>query len=285
MRFILLFLISFISVFGNIHADSEPKYVAHIVPKHMSVKEKKERFYYLVVPAVQKVHDQLMKRYRKIAKAIKNKRDLKEVNRLKALYQVPGADGLTQVSGERCDPAATRQVVAEQRYPAECSAIDVVFDGCPPGCARIGQTSAAPPERRVGTTEYALQFRLAPSQSTRRRDGSAERERCNSCVRWRARTRNRHDPSEIPTGVVAFTWMVDTTRRASLLMYRRASLRMKTSISRALPEGRAIQQIAASARKTGLYLGVASNNVRRLGRQEAMANAGTGPARQRGSLS
>lgn len=85
--YLVLLLLS-VSVFGATHKHKKPKYVANVVPKNMTVQEKKERFFYLVAPAVKKVHNHLMKRYNTISRDIKEGKNLKEVNRLKALYRV-----------------------------------------------------------------------------------------------------------------------------------------------------------------------------------------------------
>ncbi|WP_345992862.1 glucosaminidase domain-containing protein [Sulfurimonas sp. HSL-1716] len=88
MKYLYLLLVLGISVFGDTHAHKKAKYVANVVPKNMTIQEKKERFFYLVVPAVKKVHNLLMNRYKRIDRDIKEGKNLKEVNRLKALYQV-----------------------------------------------------------------------------------------------------------------------------------------------------------------------------------------------------
>ncbi|WP_345979903.1 glucosaminidase domain-containing protein [Sulfurimonas sp. HSL3-2] len=96
MKYLYILLLLSISVFGETHKHKKAKYVANIVPKNMTVQEKKERFFYLVAPAVEKVHNHLMKRYKRIAKDIKEGKELKEVNRLKALYQVKSDAALLQ---------------------------------------------------------------------------------------------------------------------------------------------------------------------------------------------
>lgn len=54
----------------------------------MSVAEKKERFYHLLVPAVQKVHDELMRDYHKVQKdSIYNRKD-NDFTELKRMYKV-----------------------------------------------------------------------------------------------------------------------------------------------------------------------------------------------------
>lgn len=66
----------------------QAKYTPSIVPKKMSVQTKKERFYYLLVPAVEKVHVELMNEYNSVAKDIKEKKNTKKIADLKAKYSV-----------------------------------------------------------------------------------------------------------------------------------------------------------------------------------------------------
>ena len=64
------------------------KYSAKTVPKNMSVTQKKERFFYLLVPAVQKVHKELMTQYLNIANDIKNGTNKQKIKKLKISYKV-----------------------------------------------------------------------------------------------------------------------------------------------------------------------------------------------------
>ena len=49
----------------------QPRYITYKVPKNFSTKEKKERFLYLIVPPAQNVHRELMQRFKKVKKEIK----------------------------------------------------------------------------------------------------------------------------------------------------------------------------------------------------------------------
>ena len=64
----------------------KPKYLAHVVPKDMSIQTKKKRFLYLVVPPTQNVHKKLMQRYKRVAQDIKNARITEEIASLKKEY-------------------------------------------------------------------------------------------------------------------------------------------------------------------------------------------------------
>lgn len=74
----------------------KPKYTANVIPKNMTVKEKKERFFYLLVPAVDRVHKQLMERFVSISKHIEEGTNQEEVNRLKKLYKIKTDEELLQ---------------------------------------------------------------------------------------------------------------------------------------------------------------------------------------------
>lgn len=62
-------------------------YTAEIVPKKMTVQEKKKRFRYLLVPAVKRVYLDLDTQYNKIKLAIKSGTDEELINKLKKEYK------------------------------------------------------------------------------------------------------------------------------------------------------------------------------------------------------
>lgn len=84
--FILIFLSSTLSFCAT--NTSSKVYTVQEIPKKMSVKTKKKRFYYLVVPAVEKVHKELMQEYMRTYKDIVKKENLKKIKELKSLYKV-----------------------------------------------------------------------------------------------------------------------------------------------------------------------------------------------------
>ena len=71
-----LIKVSVIVIFlSNIlYSKTEPKYYPHIVPKKMSIDAKKDRFYYLITPAVDKVYNELMEQYNSVKHDIKEKK-------------------------------------------------------------------------------------------------------------------------------------------------------------------------------------------------------------------
>ena len=64
----------------------KPKYLAHSISKDMSIKMKKKRFLYLIVPPTQNVHKKLMQRYKRVAEDINNTHITDEIVSLKKEY-------------------------------------------------------------------------------------------------------------------------------------------------------------------------------------------------------
>jgi len=91
------FLIITFLVF-NLSADAleakSLKYSADIIPKNMSVKQKKERFLYLLVPPINKVYNELYAQFIKIQQDIKAKTNQVEIARLKTIYKVKSDEAL-----------------------------------------------------------------------------------------------------------------------------------------------------------------------------------------------
>jgi len=72
----------------------QPTYTTTEIPKNISTKEKKKRFLYLILPATQNVHDELMQRYLKIKKDIKYSRNKQEIEKLKEEYHAQNDEEL-----------------------------------------------------------------------------------------------------------------------------------------------------------------------------------------------
>jgi len=64
----------------------KPNYLPHITPKKMSIQTKKKRFLYLIAPSAIDIHKQLMQRYKRVAKEIKNGNITQEIVSLKKKY-------------------------------------------------------------------------------------------------------------------------------------------------------------------------------------------------------
>lgn len=85
-------------------------------PKKMSAKEKKERFYALVAPHVQKVHGELMDRYNKIAADMKAGKNKKEIEALKKRYKARSDEELLQALKPHPQSIVLAQAVLESSW-------------------------------------------------------------------------------------------------------------------------------------------------------------------------
>jgi Bax protein len=83
-----------VSKYERVQKPRKDKFVSHIVPENISVSMKKERFYYLVVPAVQKVHREWIARYDKIAQDINSSEHAQEIEMLKEKYKAQSDEEL-----------------------------------------------------------------------------------------------------------------------------------------------------------------------------------------------
>jgi Bax protein len=88
MRLLYLSLLLSVTVFASPQQSVQSKYTTSVVPLKLNVTKKKERFFYLLVPAVQKVHKELMTQYLTIADDIENGKNLQTIKALKKSYKV-----------------------------------------------------------------------------------------------------------------------------------------------------------------------------------------------------
>jgi len=88
MKFIFFYLYLFLPLLLMANTLNKTDYLAHEIPQNMSVSMKKERFFYLIAPAVKKIHTKLLNKFLQVEKSIKNKTDIKEINNLKYIYRV-----------------------------------------------------------------------------------------------------------------------------------------------------------------------------------------------------
>ncbi len=66
----------------------EKHYTVSVVPKKMTVQEKKKRFFALLVPPIEHVHKQLQKQYEEVKKDIQNHTHHEKITALKKKYNV-----------------------------------------------------------------------------------------------------------------------------------------------------------------------------------------------------
>ena len=87
MKFLYISLILSMALSASVLTNCKTTYTPEIVPKKMSVKTKKERFFCLVAPAVERVHKKLMKRYLSVEEDLKLKQNRVKTDRLKVLFK------------------------------------------------------------------------------------------------------------------------------------------------------------------------------------------------------
>jgi len=88
MKVILLGGLLFYGFINGTLCAQELHYSAKIVPKNMSVSEKKRRFFALLVPAVDDVYKKLEKQYLEVKEDMKHHTNLKKIVALKKKYKV-----------------------------------------------------------------------------------------------------------------------------------------------------------------------------------------------------
>lgn len=62
-------------------------YTAQVMPDKMTVQEKKQRFTFLVAPAVEEVHAELMSQFNKVSKSVSDGTDVRFIEKLKTEYK------------------------------------------------------------------------------------------------------------------------------------------------------------------------------------------------------
>lgn len=86
----LSYLLPFFLLIQNSLFSSDDRfkhYKVNVIPKGMSVATKKERFYHLLTPAVEKVHSELMQEFLRIQSNIRNNRRQTELKNLKVKHK------------------------------------------------------------------------------------------------------------------------------------------------------------------------------------------------------
>ena len=96
--------------------DSTKEYVADIVPEKMSVKEKKQRFAYLVAPAVDEVHAELMEQYKEVSRSILGGENGQFIETLKVKYKVADDQALLKALKPHPRSIALAQAAMESAW-------------------------------------------------------------------------------------------------------------------------------------------------------------------------
>ena len=87
MRYLILFILFFITIEAS-QKDISIKYVADKIPKNMTLQIKKDRFYYLLVPAIEEIYEELYQNYAKVKNDIEQSKNLFAIDYLKVRYGV-----------------------------------------------------------------------------------------------------------------------------------------------------------------------------------------------------
>ena len=88
MKILQILLIAFFTISLSASQRYYTNYKADKIPKNMSVTTKKKRYFSLLTPAVQNIHQELMDRYTQIKYDMKHKRNRATIESLKLHYKV-----------------------------------------------------------------------------------------------------------------------------------------------------------------------------------------------------
>lgn len=88
MKYLLLVAFLYVNIIADKKLETKPVYSAQVIPKNMTIAEKKNRFYHLLVPVIDKVHSELMDEYKSVSEDIKNGTNPQKIAKLKAIYKV-----------------------------------------------------------------------------------------------------------------------------------------------------------------------------------------------------
>lgn len=112
----LTFLSSSLYGVQNIKVNEPTKYKANIIPKKMSVQEKKQRFRDLVVPAVQKVYADLEKQYEEAKKIIQSGKKSAKIEKLMKEYSAKNPQDLLTRMKPHARSVAIAQAAMESAW-------------------------------------------------------------------------------------------------------------------------------------------------------------------------
>jgi Bax protein len=88
MKFLYLYIFIFVNLSAFTQRVEKPIYSVDVLPKSMSVAEKKRRFFYLLLPPINKIHQELTTLYKGVEIDLRNKRNLHKTAYLKKVYMV-----------------------------------------------------------------------------------------------------------------------------------------------------------------------------------------------------
>ncbi len=116
MKYIYILLLLSSTVYASEKTNIQTKYMPHIIPEKMDIATKKKRFYHLLVPAVKKVYKELYEQYLSVSKDIKEKKDPKNIERLKEIYKADSDEELLLALKPHKPSIALAQAVMESSW-------------------------------------------------------------------------------------------------------------------------------------------------------------------------
>lgn len=93
MKYLLLLLLT-TCIYAADTQKKAQKYSVDVIPKKMTVQEKKARFRALFVPSIQKVHSEWMQRYLQVAKDIRKNKNTDKIKNLKTQFKASSDEDL-----------------------------------------------------------------------------------------------------------------------------------------------------------------------------------------------
>ena len=112
---VVLFLFIVLSLDAKILNESV-EYSVKFVPKNMSVKEKKKRFYNLLVPAIDKVYKELDLEYKTVMNDMKKSKNLFKKDMLKKIHRVESDEELLMILKPHSQSIVLAQAAMESAW-------------------------------------------------------------------------------------------------------------------------------------------------------------------------
>ena len=113
MKYVFLSLLMSLNL---IALDAQPLYEASVIPKEMTVQVKKERFFYLMVPPIQKVHKELLVKFEDVKSSLKTGENKEKITDLKKEYKVSSDEALLKALKPHAPSIVLAQAAMESAW-------------------------------------------------------------------------------------------------------------------------------------------------------------------------
>ena len=113
MRYVILGLLISSYMFA---ADIKPLYKASVIPKKMTVQVKKERFFELMVPPIQKVHKELLVEFKDVKSSLISGTNKARIEVLKKEYKVTSDEALLKALKPHAPSIVLAQAAMESAW-------------------------------------------------------------------------------------------------------------------------------------------------------------------------